>query len=131
MGDPVSKGFVGSNPTPSTAPEVRIPDVRNTYIENERRRLVHGSKILLETSNVLAPSLESRNHIRDIYDRKKKLSHWIEKVNIDLDRSDRTNVLKFVEYMKDNANAILWITRCITALISMRRFMDKSYRGCK
>lgn len=29
--------------------------------------------------------------------------------------------------MKDNANAILWITRCITALISMRKFMRKSY----
>ena len=35
--------------------------------------------------------------------------------------------MKFVEYMKDNANAILWITRCITALISMRKFMRKSY----
>jgi len=65
--------------------------------------------------------------MRDIYDREKKLSHWIEKVNIDLDRSDRTDVLKFVEYMKDNAKATLWITRCITALISMGRFMRKSY----
>jgi len=33
-----------------------------------------------------------------------------------------------VQYVKDNANAILWITRYITALISMRKFMRKSYR---
>jgi len=56
--------------------------------------------------------------MRDVYNRRKKLSDWIEKVNQDLDRSDRTDVLKFVEYMKYNANAILWIVRCITALIS-------------
>ena len=66
--------------------------------------------------------------MRDIYNRRKKLSDWIEKVNQDLDRSDRTDVLKFVEYMKDNANAILWIVRCITALISIRKFMRKSFR---
>jgi hypothetical protein len=66
--------------------------------------------------------------MRDIYNREKKLSHWIENVNRDLDRSDRTDVLKFIEYMKDNANAILWIVRCITALISIRNFMRKSYR---
>jgi integrase/recombinase XerD len=66
--------------------------------------------------------------MRDVYNRRKKLSDWIEKVNQDLDRSDRTDVLKFVEYMKYNANAILWIVRCITALISMRKFMRKSFR---
>ena len=62
--------------------------------------------------------------MRDIYNRKKKLSDWIEKVNQDLDRSDRMDVLKFVDHMTDNANAILWIIRCITALISMRNFMQ-------
>jgi site-specific recombinase XerD len=66
--------------------------------------------------------------MRDVYNRRKKLSDWIEKVNQDLDRSDRMDVLKFVDHMTDNANAILWIIRCITALISMRNFMGKSYR---
>jgi len=32
MGDPVPKGFVGSNPTPSTATTVRIPNIRNTHL---------------------------------------------------------------------------------------------------
>jgi site-specific recombinase XerD len=66
--------------------------------------------------------------MRDIYNRRKKLSDRLEKVNHDLDRSDREDDLKFVEYMKDNADAILWIIRCITALISIRRFMRRSYR---
>ena len=67
--------------------------------------------------------------MRDIYNRKKKLSDWIESVMRGLDRSDRTDILKFVEDMTDNANAILWITRCITALISMKNFLRKSFRN--
>lgn len=107
MGDPVPKGFVGSNPTPSNPTTVRIPDVRNAQTDNKGRNLGQGSKVLLDTSHIVIHNSESRNHMRDIYNRKKKLSDWIEKVNGDLDRSDRTDVLKFVEYMKDNANAIL------------------------
>jgi hypothetical protein len=110
MGDPVPKGFVGSNPTPSTVPTVRIPNVQEIQTNNEGRNSGQKPKVLLERSNVVS-SKESRNHMRDVYNRKKKLSDWIEKVNQDLDRSDRTDVLKFVEYMKYNANAILWIVR--------------------
>lgn len=66
--------------------------------------------------------------MRDIYNRNKRLSDWIERVDRELDQSDRTDVLRFVEYMTDNENAILWITRCITALISMRKFMRNSFR---
>ncbi|MGA9316701.1 MAG: hypothetical protein WBV84_01445 [Nitrososphaeraceae archaeon] len=66
--------------------------------------------------------------MRDIYNRKKKLSDWIERVNINLDRSDNVDVLSFAQYMKDNINVIHWNTRCITALINMRNFMRKSYK---
>jgi site-specific recombinase XerD len=128
MGDPVPKGFVGSNPTPSTVPTVRIPIVQEIQTNNKGRNSGQEPKVLLERYKTVPSDSESRNRMRDIYNRKKKLSDWIEKVNTDLDRSDRTDVLKFVEYMNDNANAILWITRCITALISMRRFMRKPYR---
>ena len=67
--------------------------------------------------------------MRDIYNRKKKLSDGIERVNINLDRSDSVDVLSFAQYMKDNTNVIHWNTRCITALINMRNFMRKSYKG--
>ncbi|MFZ1877409.1 MAG: hypothetical protein WAU25_10300 [Nitrososphaeraceae archaeon] len=66
--------------------------------------------------------------MRDIYNRKKKLSDWIERVNINLDRSDNVDVLSFAQYMKDNINVIHWNTRCITAIINMRNFMRKSYK---
>lgn len=112
MGDPVPKGFVGSNPTPSNPTSVRIPNVQEIQTNNEGRNSGQKPKVLLERSNVVSSS-ESRNHMRDVYNRRKKLSDWIEKVNQDLDRSDRTDVLKFVEYMKYNANAILWIVRSL------------------
>ena len=66
--------------------------------------------------------------MRDIYNRKKKLSDGIERVNINLDRSDSVDVLSFAQYMKDNINVIHWNTSCITALINMRNFMRKSYK---
>ena len=66
--------------------------------------------------------------MRAIYNRKKKLSDGIERVNINLDRSDSVDVLRFAQYMRDNTNVIHWNTRCITALINMRNFMRKSYK---
>ena len=106
---------MGSNPIPSIVALVRIPDIRNTGIGQK-------PKVLLERSNTVPSNSDSRNHMRDIYNRQKKLSDWIESVKRGLDRSDRTDNLKFVEYMTDNSNAILWITHCITALISMKNF---------
>ena len=66
--------------------------------------------------------------MRDIYKRKEKLQHWINRINEDLEGPDKEDVLKFVEYMQDNEKSILWIIRCITALISMRKQLSKSYR---
>jgi hypothetical protein len=66
--------------------------------------------------------------MRDVYNRKKKLSDGIERVNINLDRLDSVDVLSFAQHMKDNTNVIHWNTRCITALINMRNFMRKSYK---
>ena len=66
--------------------------------------------------------------MRDIYNRKKKLSDGIERVNINLDRSGSVDVSSIAQYMKDNINVIHWNTCCITALINMRNFMRKSYK---
>ena len=115
---------MGSNPIPSIVALVRIHDIRNTGIGQK-------PKVLSERSNTVPSNSDSRNHMRDIYNRQKKLSDWIESVKRGLDRSDRTDNLKFVEYMTDNSNAILWITHCITALISMKNFLRKSFRNAK
>ncbi len=38
--------------------------------------------------------------MRDLYNRKEKLTHWIHKANTEIDEPDRTHVLKFVEHIK-------------------------------
>ncbi len=119
---------MGSNPIPSTVASVRIPNIRRTRIGRDEGYSRQGTQILLERPDTVVPNLESRNRIRDIYNRYKRLSSWIERIDGELDQSDRTDVLRFVEYMTDNGNATLWITRCITALISMRKFMRNSFR---
>ena len=65
--------------------------------------------------------------MRDLYNRKHKLAHWILKAKSELDEPDRTHVLQFIEYMQEKDNSILWIVRCITALLYIRRQIDKPF----
>jgi site-specific recombinase XerD len=69
--------------------------------------------------------------MRDLYNRKQKLQYWIQKVKTELDEPDKADVLKFVEHMQENDKSILWIVRCITALIYIRRQLNKSFGDCK
>jgi len=64
--------------------------------------------------------------MRDLYNRRKKLADWIKKVNEDVDEPDRTDILKLIEHMQDKERAILWIVRCITALITIRKHLLES-----
>ena len=63
-----------------------------------------------------------------IQERRKKLTDSIERIGREFDESDMTDVLVLVEHMHDKENAILWITCCITALITKSKIMRKSYR---
>ncbi len=65
--------------------------------------------------------------MRDLYHRKKRLEYWINRVNTDLKESDRSNVLKLVEHMQDRERSILWIIRCITALLTIRKQLGKPF----
>ena len=65
--------------------------------------------------------------MRDLYNRKHKLAHWIYKARTELEEPDRTHVLQFIEYMQEKDNSILWIVRCITALLYIRRQIDKPF----
>ena len=66
--------------------------------------------------------------MRDLYSRQKALAYWTKRIDIDLQEPDRTDVLKLVQYMQDRDRSILWIVRCITALIQMRRHIQKSFK---
>ncbi|MGD1838317.1 MAG: tyrosine-type recombinase/integrase [Nitrososphaeraceae archaeon] len=66
--------------------------------------------------------------MRDLYHRKEKLEYWIQRVETDLiDESDRLDVLQLVEHMQDKERSILWIIRCITALITIRKQIGKPF----
>lgn len=66
--------------------------------------------------------------MRDLYNRKEKLEYWIQRVNTGLKGTDKVDVLKLIQFMQDKERADLWIVRCITALISLRKKLDKSFK---
>jgi hypothetical protein len=66
--------------------------------------------------------------MRDLYNRKRKLEYWTQRVNNDLHGTDKSDLLKLIEHMQDRERANLWIIRCITALISLRRQLRKPFQ---
>jgi integrase/recombinase XerD len=71
----------------------------------------------------------TRCALRDLYNRNAKLQYWINKISTDLDGTDRRDLLKLIEHMQDRERASLWIIRCITALITIRRQLGKTFRS--
>jgi hypothetical protein len=64
--------------------------------------------------------------MRDLYHRKDKLASWINRPKTDLQESDKDDLLKFIQYLQDKENSILWIIRCISALFLIRKQLGKS-----
>jgi hypothetical protein len=67
--------------------------------------------------------------MRDIYTREKKLKTWTERIKTELEENDKLDVLLFVEYMLEREKSILWIVKCITVLIQIRRQLGKPFRN--
>ena len=63
--------------------------------------------------------------MRDLYNRKKKLDYWTERIHTDLDEHDKRDVLKFLEIMQEKDQSILTIIRCISIVIQIRKQIDK------
>ena len=63
--------------------------------------------------------------MRDLYNRKKKLDYWIERIHKDLDENDKKDVIKFLEIMQEKDQSILTITRCISIVIQIKKQIDK------
>jgi hypothetical protein len=103
-------GFVGSNPTRPITSSVRSPPEQ--------------LKIASATSQTSSQSYP----MRDLYNRKKKLADWIKRVNEDIQDPDKEDILKLVEHMQDKERSILWIVRCITVLIPVRKQLGKPFR---
>ena len=67
--------------------------------------------------------------MRDLYHRQNRLAYWLKRIDTDLEEPDRTDVLNLVEKMQDRERAILWIIRCITALLLIREQLGKPFRN--
>jgi integrase/recombinase XerD len=102
-------GVVGSNPTRPIESSVQSPK----YVKISSQ----------QSSN------PAQYQMRDLYNRRKQLTDWIKRVNENVDEPDRTDILKLIEHMQDKERAILWIVRCITALITLRIPLGKPFRN--
>jgi integrase/recombinase XerD len=71
--------------------------------------------------------MPTQYQMRDLYNRKKKLAEWIKKVN-EIEDPDKTDILKLIEQMHDKERSILWIVRCITALLTIRKQIRKPFK---
>jgi hypothetical protein len=67
--------------------------------------------------------------MRDLYNRKKKLDYWTERIHTDLDKYDKRDVLKFLEIMQEKDQSILTVIRCISIVIQIRKQIDKPLSG--
>ena len=49
--------------------------------------------------------------MRDLYHRKEKFAYWLNRANAELQESDKTDILNFIQFMHDKESSILWIIR--------------------
>lgn len=64
---------------------------------------------------------------RDIYNRRSLLKRILKNLDL-LDEPDRTDILKFVQYMNDNRNADLTVVSKVGRLITLREKLNKPFR---
>jgi len=69
--------------------------------------------------------------MRDPYHRQQRLAYWIKRVNSDLEETDRVDVLNLIQNMQDRERAVLWIIRCVIALLLMRKQLGKPFRDAR
>ena len=66
--------------------------------------------------------------MRDLYNRAEKLAYWLKRIETDLQGSDKEDVLCLVQFMQVHERSSLWIIRCITILILVRKQLHKPFR---
>ena len=126
----------GSNPGPGVQPSVLIPTSIDEYeYNNKKKNNNKEGNINFKTDTSLLVQKNSDNYkdakpfennqMRDLYNRKKKLNYWIERIHKDLHENDKKDTLKFLEIMQEKDQSILTITRCISIVIQIRKQIDK------
>lgn len=114
---------MGSNPTGPTELSVQVP-------QNSKRKEVSIDPNNKNLNVVPQTLICTQNYeMRDLYHRQDRLAYWIQRVKTDLEDPDRIDVLKLIEHMQDRERAILWIIRCVTALLLIRKQLGKPFRN--
>ncbi len=118
-------GFEGSNPFRPIQPSVQIPKKirkKSSKSVDVKSKNQHG------IDNSILHKHNSEFKLRDLYNRKAKLEYWLQRASTDLQGTDKSDLLKLIEYMQDNERAILWIIRCISALLLIRKQLKKPFK---
>jgi hypothetical protein len=111
---------VGSNPTQSIESSVQIPN-------REKRNSNEYTTVYLLPVNIIN---KSEGKLRDLYNREKRLKDWTSKVNTQLEEPDRSDVLRLIDHMKEQEKSTLWIIRYLSAILFLRRRLDKPFHYC-
>jgi integrase/recombinase XerD len=110
---------------PAQSIESSVPIPKTITTKNYSNNKTANNQILKTQSN---PHITKSYEMRDLYHRKEKLAYWINRANTELQEPDKTDVLNFIQFMHDKERSILWVIRCITALLLMRRHLGKSFK---
>ena len=128
----------GSNPGPGVQPSVRIPTTSIIDHKNNKDHIINSEttatisivqqqqqKNIISSDKYKVAKLFEKYQMRDLYNRKKKLDYWTDRIHKDLDEYDKKDVLKFLEIMQEKDQSILTIIRCISIVIQIRKQIDK------
>ncbi|MFI5406253.1 MAG: tyrosine-type recombinase/integrase [Nitrososphaerales archaeon] len=74
---------------------------------------------------------ESKSESNDLYNRKRLVQRSLQRLDEELDKADRDDILTLVQFQRDKQNELLWINRCITALIVLRKKLKKAFREAR
>ena len=109
----------GSSPFPPTSSRVR----RTTYNSYNYNMMKQADDIEVR--------IKDSNSIRDLYKRDARLRYWIDRVRYEpIPDADKQDILKFIEFMQREEKSKLWIIRCITLLLNIKKHIVKEFRAC-
>lgn len=67
----------------------------------------------------------------DLYNRENLIRRSLERLDEECCKEDREDILKFHQFQKDKQNELLWMNRCLTALITLSKKLKKPSKEAK
>lgn len=118
---------MGSNPAQSIQRSVQIPKSKGRDNRLTSKNVHLCDKVQIRNSEKDCLQIVDYK-MRDLHNRAEKLAYWLKRIETDLQGSDKEDVLSLVRFMQDHERSSLWIIRCITILIQVRKQLQKPFR---